>query len=276
MAAPADALAADAGRGRMMTCGVVTLLTDFGTLDPFVGVMRGVILKRSTRLTIVDVSHAIEPQQVGDGAFWLAQAYPWFPEGTVHVAVVDPGVGTERRAVVGRGGGHLFVAPDNGLLEVVVRRAPGFEVREIDAERLGLRPASRTFHGRDLFAPVGALLASGALAFDAVGPSVTPASSSRVPEPVIGGKSAEGCVVVVDRFGNLITNLPSAALAPGGPRRVSVLGHDLALVGTFSDVPVGALAALTGSFGQVELFVRNGSAAAALGAQRGTPVGVSW
>ena len=135
MATPARALAAGAGGlgGRMMTCGVVTLLTDFGTHDPFVGVMKGVILKRSTRLTIIDVSHAIEAQQVGDGAFWLAQAFPWFPEGTVHVAVVDPGVGTLRRAVVGRAAGHLFVAPDNGLLEVVARRASGFEAREIEA-----------------------------------------------------------------------------------------------------------------------------------------------
>jgi S-adenosylmethionine hydrolase len=260
----------------MMTCRVVTLLTDFGTRDPFVGVMKGAILKRSTRLTIVDLSHAIEPQQVGAGAFWLAQAYPWFPDGTVHVAVVDPGVGTVRRAVVGRAAGHLFVAPDNGLFEVVARRATDFEAREIDTERLGLRPTSRTFHGRDLFAPVGALLASGAVAFDAVGPTCTLAATTHVPEPVLGGKSAEGCVVVVDRFGNLLTNLTPAAFPAGGPQRVSVLGHDLAVVGTFADVPSGALAALIGSFGQLELFVRNGSAARVLGAQRGTPVGVSW
>ena len=259
-----------------MTSGVVTLLTDFGTRDPFVGVMKGVILKRSTRLTVVDVTHAIEPQQVGDGAFWLAQAFPWFPEGTVHVAVVDPGVGTARRAVVGCGSGHLFVAPDNGLLEVVARRSPDFEAREIDAERLGVRAASRTFHGRDLFAPVGALLASGAATFDAVGPVCTLATTSHVPEPVLGAKSAEGCVVVVDRFGNLLTNLAALALPAGGARRVSVSGHDLPLVGTFADVPPGALAALVGSFGQVEVFVRNGSAAAVLGAQRGTSVGVSW
>ena len=259
-----------------MTCGVVTLLTDFGTNDPFVGVMKGVILQRSTRLTIVDVSHAIEPQQVGDAAFWLAQAFPWFPEGTVHVAVVDPGVGTLRRAVVGRAAGHLFVAPDNGLLEAVARGASGFEAREIDAERLGVRPTSRTFHGRDLFAPVGALLASGALAFDAVGPTCTLTATNHVPEPVLGGRSAAGCVVVIDRFGNLLTNLTPAAFPAGGARRVSVLGHDLAVVGTFADVPPGALAALTGSFGQLELFVRDGSAAALLGAQRGTPVGVSW
>jgi len=260
----------------MMTCGVVTLLTDFGTRDPFVGVMKGVILKQSTRLTVVDVTHAIEPQQVGDGAFWLAQAFRWFPDGSVHVAVVDPGVGTARRAVVGRGAGHLFVAPDNGLLEVVARGVSDFEAREIDAERLGLRVSSRTFHGRDLFAPVGALLASGATTFDAVGPACTLAPSRNVPEPVIGARSAEGCVVVVDRFGNLLTNLSSGALPAGGARRVGVLGHDLAVVATFADVPPGALAALVGSFGQLEVFVRDGSAAAVLGAQRGTPVGVSW
>ena len=260
----------------MRPSGVLTLLTDFGVQDPFVGVMKGVILKQSARLSIVDLTHAIEPQRVGDAAFWLSRAYPWFPEGTVHVAVVDPGVGTARRALAAQAGGHFFVAPDNGVLEVVARRAPDFEAREVDPDALGFRSPSRTFHGRDVFAPVGALLASGALAFDGVGPGATLVATTHVPEPVVGGRSAEGAVVVVDRFGNLITNLSVAGLPANTRARVSVLGHDLAVVGTFADVPPGALAAVAGSFGEVEIFVRNGSAAAALSAQRGTPVGVSW
>jgi len=260
----------------MRPSGVLTLLTDFGTQDPFVGVMKGVVLKQSARLSIVDLTHAIEPQHVGDAAFWLAHAFPWFPEGTVHVAVVDPGVGTARRAIAAQAGGHFFVAPDNGLLEVVARRTSDFEAREIDAEDLGLRPPSRTFHGRDLFAPVGALLASGTLAFDGVGPRATLLATTHVPEPVHAGRSARGAVVVVDRFGNLITNLSESGLFAASRARVSVLGHDLAVVGTFADVPPGTLAALVGSFGELEIFVRNGSAAAVLSAQRGTPVGVSW
>lgn len=260
----------------MTPSGVITLLTDFGTRDPFVGVMKGVILKRSARLSIVDLSHAIEPQRVGDAAFWLARAYPWFPEGTVHVAVVDPGVGTARRAVAARAGEHWFVAPDNGVLEVVARRSRDFEAREIDVERLELPLSSRTFHGRDLFAPVGALLASSAATLSELGPRTTLVTTTNVPEAVIGGRSAQGVVVVVDHFGNLITNLTAGALPPGGARRVSVLGHDLPVVGTYADVPPGVLAALTGSFGELELFIRNGSAAAVLSAERGTPVGVSW
>jgi S-adenosylmethionine hydrolase len=260
----------------MKPSGVLTLLTDFGTQDPFVGVMKGVILKQSARLSIVDLTHAIEPQRVGDAAFWLSRAYRWFPEGTVHVAVVDPGVGTARRAIAAQAAAHLFVAPDNGLLEVVARRAPDVEAREIDAEDLGFRPPSRTFHGRDLFAPIGALLASGALAFDGVGPRATLVASALVPEPVVHGRGAQGAVVVVDRFGNLITNLGTGELPVGSRARVSVLGHDLAVVGTFADVPPGTLAAVTGSFGELEIFVRDGSAATALSAQRGTPVGVSW
>jgi S-adenosylmethionine hydrolase len=194
----------------------------------------------------------------------------------VHVAVVDPGVGTARRAIAAQAGAHFFVAPDNGILEVVARRAPDFAAREIDAEDLGFRPPSRTFHGRDLFAPIGALLASGALAFDGVGPRATPVATTHVPEPVVSGKMAEGAVVVVDRFGNLITNLSVAGLPAGARARVGVLGHDLPVVGTFADVPPGALAAVGGSFGELEVFVRNGSAAITLSAQRGTPVGVSW
>jgi len=256
--------------------GVVTLLTDFGTKDPFVGVMKGVILKRSARLMIVDLSHSIEPQRVGDAAFWLAHAYPWFPDGTVHVAVVDPGVGTARRAVAARAGTHWFVAPDNGVLEVVARRSPDFEAREIDGERLGLHLASRTFHGRDVFAPVGALLACGKATFANLGAPATLVTTTHVPAPVIGGRSAEGVVVVIDRFGNLVTNLTAAELPPSGAWRVSILGHDLPVVGTYADVPPFVPAALTGSFGELELFVRNGSAASFLSAERGTPVGVSW
>jgi len=260
----------------MTPSGIVTLLTDFGVRDPFVGVMKGVMLCSGAPLSFVDLTHAVEPQQVGDAAFWLARAFRWFPPGTVHLAVVDPGVGTERAAVVARGGGHWFVAPDNGVLEVVARRVPGLEAREIDAERLGLEVRSRTFHGRDVFAPTAARLALGRVLFEDVGPVRALLPTTHVPEPVVEGRTARGAVIVLDHFGNLITNLAASALPAGAAWRVRVAERELPVVATFAAVPVGALAAVVGSFGELELFVRNGSAAALLSAERGTPVDVSW
>ena len=256
--------------------GLVTLLTDFGVRDPFVGVMKGVMLGVGARLTFVDLTHAIEAQRVGDAAFWLGHAYGWFPPGTLHLAVVDPGVGTERAAVVARGGGHFFVAPDNGVLEVVARRCPELEVRQIDVERLGLDVRSRTFHGRDVFAPVAARVALGLLGFEQVGPVRAPAPTANVPEPVVGGQNARGVVTVIDHFGNLITNVAASTLPAGTAWCVGIAGQKLPVVGTFADVPPGALAAVVGSFGELEVFARNGSAAALLSAERGTPVDVSW
>jgi S-adenosylmethionine hydrolase len=254
--------------------GIVTLITDFGLRDPFVGVMKGAVLARCARATLVDLTHDIEPGLVADAAFWLAQAYRWFPEGTVHVAVVDPGVGTSRAAIVARCGGHSFVGPDNGLFEVVMRRAPSFECRRIDIERLGLPTPSRTFHGRDVFAPVAGLLAAGSLAFEAVGPPHEPVVTDAVPDPrpVAGG--VEGEVIVIDRFGNLVTNVEGASLGELASVRVEIGGRTLPVVGTFGDLFPGDCAAVVGSFGQIEIVQGGGSAALALGAQRGTPLRV--
>ena len=249
--------------------GIVTLITDFGLRDPFVGVMKGAVLARCARATLVDLTHDIEPGLVADAAFWLAQAYPWFPDGTVHVAVVDPGVGTSRAALVARSGGHAFVGPDNGLFEVVKRRAASFECRRIDTELLGLPTPSRTFHGRDVFAPVAGLLAAGSLAFEAVGPRHEPVRTDAVPDarPVVDG--VEGEVIVIDRFGNLITNVESTSIGEPAKMRVEIGGRTLPMVGTFGDLFPGDCAALVGSFGQIEIVQGGGSAALALGAQRG-------
>ena len=259
-----------------MTSGIVTLLTDFGTEDPFVGVMKGVVLSRSPRTVVVDLTHAIAPQQVGDAAFWLAQAFGWFPAGTVHVAVVDPGVGTQRAAVAAHTAGHWFVAPDNGLLEVVARQAASFEARAIDPDHLGLKVASRTFHGRDVFAPVGALLASGAIDFSAIGPPCALTPTALVPEPVVTPAGARGSVVVIDHFGNLVTNVCAGDLPVAPEYRVTIGGREFPLVNTYADVEVGAVGAVVGSFGQLEVFARNASAALLLGAERGARVTVSW
>jgi len=254
----------------------VTLLTDFGLRDPFVGVMKGVLLRECPTVAFVDITHDIEPQGLDAGAFWLGQAYAWFPRGTVHLAVVDPGVGSSRQAIVARAGGHCFVAPDNGLLEVVRRRAPAFEARLIDAPGLGLSVPSRTFHGRDVFAPVAGRLASGSVSFDDVGPEVELSESSLVPEPRRAERSAEGQVLVVDRFGNLVTNLDGLPAGVLATATVRVLGRSLAVVGTYAELAAGQCGAVVGSFGQLEVVVREGSAALTLGAKPGTPVLVDW
>jgi S-adenosylmethionine hydrolase len=258
----------------MSPSGIVTLLTDFGLRDPFVGVVKAAVIARCRHATFVDLTHDIEPGLVADAAFWLAQAYPWFPPGTVHLAVVDPGVGTSRAAVAAKAGEHLFVGPDNGLFEVVRRRASSFECRRIDPERLGLATPSRTFHGRDVFAPVAGLLASGTLAFDEVGAPHSLVPTEGVPEPRRVGGALEGEVIVVDRFGNLVTNVEGAALGELARARVEIADRTLPVVGTYGDLFPGDCAAVVGSFGQVEIVQGGGSAARTLGAQRGTPLRV--
>ncbi|MEZ4229691.1 MAG: SAM-dependent chlorinase/fluorinase [Polyangiaceae bacterium] len=251
--------------------GVLTLLTDFGLSDPFVGIMHGVVLQRAPGTRIVDLTHHVQPQDVRAGAFYLRHAFHWFPRGTVHVAVVDPGVGSQRRALVVSVQGHCFVLPDNGLVGEVLalarRRGDQAEVRAIDtgSPALGLDLASHTFHGRDLFAPVGARLVAG-LAQAEVGPEV----HEVVPTPnqavlkLANGFEAE--VVVVDHFGNGITNLELAEYCPAALKepkrfRVRVQHLDLPLVRTYSEVADGELCALVNSFGTLEIAERNGSAA---------------
>jgi S-adenosylmethionine hydrolase len=258
----------------MSPSGIVTLLTDFGLRDPFVGVVKAAVLTQFGQATFVDLTHDIEPGLVADAAFWLAQAYSWFPPGTVHLAVVDPGVGTGRAALVARAGEHWFVGPDNGLFEVVRRRAPSFECRQIDSERLGLAAPSRTFHGRDVFAPVAGLVASGKLAFGDVGPPHTLTATEGVPEPRVVDGVVEGEVIVVDRFGNLVTNVEGASLGELSRARVDIAGRTLLVVGTYGDLFPGDCAAVVGSFGQVEIVQGGGSAVVTLGAQRGTPLRV--
>jgi len=257
----------------MATSGIVTLLTDFGLRDPFVGVTKGAVLARAPSAVLVDLTHDIEPGRIADAAFWLAQAYPWFPAGTVHVAVVDPGVGTSREALVARAAGHWFVGPDNGLFEVIARRAL-LECRRVDLARLGIRPPSRTFHGRDVFAPIAGLLASGGLGFEGVGPLHELGASAHVPEPRAVPGGFEGEVLVVDRFGNLVTNVEAARLGDLAPLRVEILGQSFGIVGTYGELPPGGCASVVGSFGQLEVVERDGSAARTLGAQRGTPLRV--
>lgn len=259
-----------------MSGAVVTLLTDFGTKDPFVGVMKGVLLAACPGASIVDLTHEVPPQRVRDAAFWLGVAAPWFAPGTVHVAVVDPGVGSERRALVARADGQLFVAPDNGILELVRRRSASFEARALDPATLGITVRSRTFHGRDLFAPVAGRLAAGTLAFEGAGAVVEPLATALLPEPKLGERHVDGEVIVVDRFGNLVTNLDAGGFAEPSAVTVRAGGRELRVVGTYAELPSGGLGTVVGSFGQLEVVRRDGSAADELGIQSGAPVRVDW
>ena len=255
----------------MSESGIVTLLTDFGVDDPYVGIMKGVMLSVDRRLTLVDVCHGVPAQSVAVGALWLSQAFGWFPPGSVHLAVVDPGVGSERRALAARSGPHAFVAPDNGLLSRVALSNPGFEARRIDAAGLGIEIRSRTFHGRDLFAKVAALWASKQLRFEQLGPLVHDPLMLTAEVPSGDGAQLTGQVIAVDRFGNLITDLPGSLLERTGAA-VELGGHTLRRVETYAEAHEGECVALVSSFGLVEVAARNQSAAELLGASSGTRV----
>lgn len=265
----------------MRASGIVTLLTDFGTRDPWVGVMKGVILSRFAAARIVDLTHEVPSQDVLRGALFLADVLPWFPAGTVHLVVVDPGVGTSRGALVADLGGQLLVAPDNGLLTAAERVAPLNACHLVARDDLCLPDRSLTFHGRDVFAPVAAALASGEVGVADVGPALVPARI-RLPEPVPLPDGVRGEVTHADRFGNLITCIPVSSLPQdrsGSPRSamVAVAGRTIpGFARTYGDAAPGSLVALIGSTGLVEIALVEGSAAEKLAVGRGAQVTVIW
>jgi S-adenosylmethionine hydrolase len=238
---------------------IVTLLTDFGTADSYVGEVKGVLLSLAPGVTLVDLSHAIPPGDVAAGAYVLERCWAGFPTGSIHLAVVDPGVGTSRAGLAIGAAGHFFVGPDNGLLGGVARAADSAVVAlPVPAG------ASATFHGRDLFAPAAAALARGEPieSLGAAFPQLPHLLTSAVPHHE--GKVVVGEVIHVDRFGNLVTNL-TPDLVPG----YAVLEADSLPIGTlrstFGDVDPGSLVAYLGSGGTIEIGVRDGSAARRLG-----------
>lgn len=241
---------------------LITLLTDFGLSDSYVAEVKAVLLSRAPGAVLVDVTHQVPPGDVRAGQFLLARAWHRFPPGTVHFAVVDPGVGTARRALAAAAGGHLFVAPDNGLLSFLEK--PRFVSVAIPAD------AAPTFHGRDVFAPAAAALASGKR-LEELGSSITDPTISHLPSPHHDGTAVMGEVLYVDRFGTLISNIPGPDVEPGV--RIRVAGTDVgALRRTFGDVERGTLVAFVGSGGTVEVAVRDGSAARLLGVGVGAEV----
>jgi hypothetical protein len=252
---------------------MIALTTDFGLTDPWVGIMKGVIATRAPGVPVIDVSHGIPPQDVLAGALVLRHAAPWFPPRTIHVAVVDPGVGSERRALCVETERALFVGPDNGLLSLAAPETAIRRVIELTDERFFLAPRSRTFHGRDVFAPVAAALATG-LDPAALGPVRPDVERLVLPEPRRLGGTVSGEIIYVDRFGNLTTNLGPDAI-PDGAARVRIGDAHTAGVSTsYSAVARGALIAVVNSWGLLEIALRDGSAREHLGARVGTTVTV--
>ncbi|MFH1725044.1 MAG: SAM-dependent chlorinase/fluorinase [Elusimicrobiota bacterium] len=250
--------------------GVIALLTDFGHKDPFAGIMKGVILARCPWARVVDLCHGVPPQDVRAGALRLMAAVPYFPKGTLFVCVVDPGVGSERAILWARGARGQFLAPDNGLLSWASRVEPLREVRRVANARLFLDEVSRTFHGRDIFAPVAAALACGVPPSE-LGPRRRKLVRLPFPEARRRGGRVRGEVIAFDGFGNAVTNLRPADLRPN----VSLEACGLALGPlrrAYASVPSGGPLALVGSYGFVELSVRDGNFAAKYRVQVGEPV----
>ena len=277
-----------------MSAPPIVLLTDFGLADAYVGTMRGVIASINPDVLVIDLTHGIGPQDVRHGAFALSDAHRYLPPHSIFVAVVDPGVGTDRAAILLETPDGRYLAPDNGLLTLVCREyAPSFGEDETSsptvlpdvcrAWRLNnpaywQHPVSATFHGRDVFAPVAAHLSRG-VPPDALGDPTDTIVALALPSPRLEGNTILGQVIYADGFGNLVTNITAESLsgpaAPteASPMTVTVAGHSIiSLARTFHDPPGNGLRALLGSHGRLEVVVVNGSAARFLGAKSGEPV----
>lgn len=256
----------------------LTLTTDFGTRDAYVAAMKGVILGIAREARLVDVTHHISPQDVMEAAFVMRGAVPFFPPGTIHLVVVDPGVGTDRRAVAVRHGDRWFVGPDNGLFPLVLGDEPPDAVVSLDDPAYWRTDApSATFHGRDIFAPVAAHLAAG-VPLEALGSPVETLEPLRWALPITDRQGIQGWVVHVDHFGNCVTNIPQTLLAEtqdGRPLKCytgSAVLHDVHP--TYGAVAQGEPLLLTGSSGFLEIAVNSGNAAELLNIRKGTSVNV--
>lgn len=259
---------------------IITLTTDFGLNDHFVGTIKGVILDIAPDAEIVDICHSVQAFDVLDGALTIAQAYAYFPTGTVHLVVVDPGVGTARRPILATTERHHFVAPDNGVLSLVYGREERVHVRQVTAEHYYLQPVSNTFHGRDIFAPVTAYLAKGVDPAK-FGEEVEDFVRFNAPKPKPAeGNTLRGVVLKVDRFGNLITNItPQDApllFQPQPPAFKILVGKreitDIRM--NYAQGTPGEVFGILGSMGYLEIAANRGSAAQTVGAGKGSDVNV--
>jgi S-adenosyl-L-methionine hydrolase (adenosine-forming) len=261
---------------------VIALLSDFGTRDHYAGTMKGVVLGICPDVTLVDITHDIEPHDVLSGALQLSASFRYFPAGTIFVAVVDPGVGSARRGLAAEAGDYRFVAPDNGLLTAVFRDVPPKRVVELTERRYARPTVSRTFEGRDRFAPAAAWLAKG-IQLQALGRPVSDYRQLDLPAAQEFDDRIEGIVVRVDRFGNLVSNIDRKLLEKvtgtqgdtAGTRSIEMSAGGVPvrrLVATYADMPAGEVCALFGSTDHLELAANAGSAAEVLGVGRGAAV----
>lgn len=260
---------------------IITLTTDFGLNDHFVGVMKGVLLETAPEAQLIDISHAVQPFDILDGALTISQAYSYFPSGTVHMVIVDPGVGTARRPIILSSERHFFVAPDNGVLSLVYAREERISVRHITAEHYFLQPPSNTFHGRDIFSPVAAYLAKG-VDPERLGEEVTDYARFAVPRPKpVDERTLRGVVLKVDRFGNLITNITPSdipKLFESGAKSfkiaVGAKGLITRVCSSYAEGSPGEAFGILGSMGFLEIATNRGSANQLLGAGKGAEVNI--
>lgn len=255
---------------------IITITTDFGDTGAYVGIMKGVILGINPEARLVDLSHTVGPQNILAAQFVLEKSAPYFPEGTVHLAVVDPGVGSARREIVVDTGAHRLVGPDNGLFTPFLDGSQVFEIKE---KKYCLPEISSTFHGRDIFAAIAAHLSTG-ITPDVIGPPIT--NPVRLPRPraQVSANQVAGEVIFVDSFGNLITNIPEHVVASWDKSTVRTALGNTDLTGIARSyaaphVPDGTVIVLVGSTQHLEIAVVNGSAAAQLGLEAGAPVTLS-
>jgi S-adenosylmethionine hydrolase len=257
---------------------IITLTTDYGTNDHLVGTVKGVILKVNPDVTIVDITHNVVPYDLLDGALAIGSAYRYFPSKTVHLVVVDPGVGTERRPLLVSGDQHFFVGPDNGVLSMVYEREERLAVRHVTAEHYFLQPLSKTFHGRDIFAPVAAWLTK-AWQSQSFGDEIQDFVRFTLPKPKAANGVLKGVVLRIDAFGNLMTNLTMAdlpeAMVKNGAFKMQVGQKNVQNFSeTFAKGQAGQPIAILGSSGFIEIAVNRGNAAKVLGVARGAEVTV--
>lgn len=260
---------------------IITLTTDFGLNDHFVGTVKGVILGIVPEATIVDISHSVQAFDILDGALAIAQAYSHFPAGTVHMVVVDPGVGSARRPIIASSDRHHFVAPDNGVLSLIYAREERMHVRDITQDHYFLQPVANTFHARDIFAPVSAYLAKG-VDSQKFGEEIEDFTRFNAPRPKPAGNNAfRGVVLKVDRFGNLITNfttqdVPALFEAQVPPFKIVVGKTEItALKNSYTEGGPGEIFAILGSMGYLEISTNRGSATQLIGVGKGGEVNLT-